>query len=377
MLRNRPTLINEGMSMNEIDKIIDNCIECGICVEDCEFLIKFCESPKELAEKFRSLYFREKPMIPYSCNLCDLCETLCPNELNIGRMCMELRLQMVEEGFGPLRSHKLVEIDQEWVLSDSFTLALSDPAVMECPQVFFPGCNLAGYSPSLVLKTYDYLVDRQPGTGILLGCCGSPTRELGDKSRFTEIMKGIESKMEWLGSLEILVSCPYCYYSFKSYGPNFNIRSLYEVILEEGLPENVNGDQQIFSLHDSCKARWETNMQNSVRTLVSLLGHRIHEMAYSREKARCCGMGGMVPFVNMNLANTITNRRIEEAKYDILTYCASCREAFSRKKPSLHILDLIFNLNWRDIKNKPPNKLSIRRENQSQLKKALLEKGAN
>jgi len=364
------------MSMNEIDKIIDNCIECGICVEDCEFLNKFCESPKELAEKFSSGYFREKPMVPYSCNLCDLCETLCPNELNIGKMAMEARRQLVEEGLGPLRSHKLVKSDQEWVLSAAFALALPDPATKECHQVFFPGCSLAGYSPLLVLKTYEYLLDRRPGTGIILGCCGSPTRELGDQFQFTEIMKGIESNMKWLGSSEMLVSCPYCYYSFKSYGPNFNIKPLYEVILEEGLPENTNNDQQTFSLHDSCKARWETNLQNSVRTLVSMLGHKIDEMEYSRAKTRCCGMGGMISFVNMQLANSITNRRTEEAKHDILTYCASCREAFARKRPSLHILDLIFNPNWRDIKNKPPNKLSIRRENQSQLK-ALLEKRAN
>ena len=108
--------------MNEMQRIIEDCVECGLCVEDCEFLAKFYGNPKELAEKFDSGYFRERPVIPYSCNLCDLCEMLCPVGLNIGRMCMEIRRQMVEEGLGPLKSHKLVKSDQDWVLSDSFNL---------------------------------------------------------------------------------------------------------------------------------------------------------------------------------------------------------------------------------------------------------------
>lgn len=359
--------------MTEMDKIIDDCIECGVCVEDCAFLAKFCESPKELAERFSSGYFREKPMIPYSCSLCNLCETLCPNALNIGRMCMDIRQQMVEEGLGPLRAHELVMSDQEWLLSDSFSLVLSDRAVEECRRVFFPGCNLPGYSPSLVLKTYEYLLDRLPGTGVILGCCGSPTRELGDQIQFREIIEGIESKMEKLGSSEMIVACPYCYYSFKSYAPGFNVRPVYEVLVEVGLPEGKKDGRQTFSLHDSCKARWETGLQDSVRTLVSMLGHQIEEMEYSKDMTRCCGVGGMVPFVDMGLASNMTSHRIEEAAHDILTYCASCREIFAWERPSLHVLDLIFNPDWAEERLKPPNKPSVKRDNQSLLK-SLLEK---
>jgi Fe-S oxidoreductase len=360
--------------MTEVDKIIDACIECGICMEDCEFLSKYCESPKELAEKFSSGYFREKPMIPYSCSLCDLCQVLCPEELNIGKMCMELREKMVREGLGPLRSHKLVERDQEFVLSDSFSLVMSDPAVKECRQVFFPGCNLAGYSPALVIETYDYIRSKLPGTGIILGCCGAPTEELGDRSKFTEVISRIEAKMEDMGCSEMILACPHCIHSFKSFGVGFNIRSIYEVLVETGLPLKTKSDQQTFSLHDSCKARWETDLQNSVRTLISMLGHKVDEMEYSKDKTICCGLGGTVPFVNMGMANSITTRRVEEAKHDLITYCASCREVFARKKPSLHILDLIFNNNWTEDRLKPPNNMSTKRQNQSTLKPCLEER---
>ncbi|MFH1625392.1 MAG: (Fe-S)-binding protein [Pseudomonadota bacterium] len=360
--------------MAELDKIIDGCTECGICLEDCEFLSKYCESPKELAEQLDSGYFREKPMIPYSCSLCDLCEVVCPEELNMGRMCLEIREKMVEQGLGPLRSHKLVERDQEWVNSESFALALPDPATGECHRVFFPGCNLAGYSPSLVLQTYDYIRDRLPGTGIILGCCGSPTKGLGDRSQFVAILRRLESKVENMGCSEMILVCPHCISSLKSFGVGFHIRSLYEVLAEIGLPQNIEKDQRIFSLHDSCKARWEKELQEAVRTLVSMLGHQVDEMEYSREKARCCGVGGSVPFVNSNLSGSMTNRRAGEAHHDILTYCASCREAFARKKASLHILDLIFNPNWNEDRLKPPNGLGTKKQNQAALRSSLDER---
>ena len=105
-------------SISEIDKILEQCIECNLCIEECEFLKQVCQTPTELAERFKGGEFREKPQVPYSCNLCNLCQEICPCELNIGKMCLELRQQMVEEGLAPLPAHKkFVESQQEWTFS--------------------------------------------------------------------------------------------------------------------------------------------------------------------------------------------------------------------------------------------------------------------
>jgi len=357
--------------MSEISKIIEGCYDCELCVEDCEFLKQVCETPRELAEKFKAGFFRENPRVPYSCNLCDLCERLCPEDLNIGKMCLEARQQLVKEGLAPLPAHKHVKRDQEWSLSSSFAFSLPDPNTTGCKRVFFPGCNLSGYSPPLVIKTYDYLQARLPGTGIILGCCGAPTRELGEELQFEEIIEGLEMTMRELGTPEMIVACPYCYYNFKHHAPQFQMRLLYEVMVEIGLPETKRTGEWTFSLHDSCKARWEEGLQESVRTLVKKMGYRIEEMEYSRDMARCCGVGGVIPLVDFDLAKNITKLRTNEAPFDMLTYCGSCREAFAREKPSIHILDLIFNPNWEEDRLKPPNKASIRRENQSLLKSQL------
>jgi len=129
-----------------------------------------------------------------------------------------------------------------------------------------------------------------------------------------------------------------------------------------------------FSVHDSCKARWERGIQDSVRALVKEIGYEIEEMEYSREKTRCCGMGGMMPYADIELSSKITKLRIGEAPHDMLTYCLGCREAFAAyKKPAVSILDLIFNPNWEEAKLQAPKTGKIRRENQAKLKTLIQE----
>lgn len=358
--------------MSEIEKILEECVECNVCVEECEFLKQACETPKELADKFKAGYFREKPQIPYSCNLCSLCERLCPQDLNIGKMCLEIRQQMVKEQLGPLPMHKkFVVKEQEWVFSDSFTLSLPDLTTNECDRVFFPGCILSGYSPSLVLKTYDYLREKLPHTGIMLGCCGAPTLELGEETKFQQMLTELDSKMRKLGTREIILACPYCYHTFKQYAPQLQPKSLYEVMVEVGLPKVVKTREWVFSLHDSCRARWEENLQDNVRTLISSMGHRIEEMEYSKDKTRCCGAGSFISFADSDLAKKVTKRRADEAPFDILTYCATCRETLARERPAIHILDLIFNPDWENDRLKPPNQALTLSRKQSLLKSQL------
>ena len=358
--------------MSELENIIEKCTECGLCVEECEFLKQLCQFPTELAQKFKLGYFREKPDIPYSCNLCDLCQKVCPEGLNIGNMCLELRQQLVAEGLGPLPTHRFVKVNQDWSISESFALAQPDPESGECKRVFFPGCNLSGYSPSLVIKTYDYLRDRLPGTGILLRCCGEPIHSLGEQAKFEEILNGVEAEMAKLGTSEMIVACPLCYHTIEHHAPQLKLNSLYELMVELGLPQGTKNQGWTFSVHDSCAARWERGIQDSIRTLAQIMGYHIEEMEHSREMTRCCGMGGMAAFANLQLSYNVTKRRIGEAHFDILTYCAACRDAFASEKSAIHILDLVFNPDWEQDRLKAPKTGKARRENQALLKSQLI-----
>lgn len=354
----------------ELRNLGEYCVECGLCLSECDFLQSFCEIRSELAEDIES---NASTRLPYSCTLCDLCESICPIELNIGNVCLRLRERMVEEGIGPLPIQKrVVDEHQEWAHSDSFSLVLPDTDTTDCRRVFFPGCHLSGYSADIVLGVYEHLRENLPGTGIMLGCCGAPRRELGEEVKFREVQKGIENSLRMLGAAEIIAACPNCFYVFKESGIPYRVRSLYGVLADLELPNIPSNGKRKFSLHDPCRARWQKKMQDSVRELVSRMGHDIDEMKYSRELTLCCGKGGEVALADRDLSENRAKRRAEEATYDILTYCASCQDALVPHKPTLHVLDLMFNPNWEQTKLQPRKNRTKKRETQTFLREQLL-----
>ena len=112
-----------------------------------------------------------------------------------------------------------------------------------------------------------------------------------------------------------------------------------------------------------------------------MTGYEIEEMEHSGELTRCCGTGEMVPYADISLAFKVTKRLTDEANFDIVTYCATCREMLANPeasgKPTVHILDLIFNPDWEEARLTPPNIGMTRRENQAELKKLILAKVKN
>lgn len=366
--------VEMGFTQEQAREEAERCLscECKLCMKDCEFLRHYDMTPKELAERFKAGYFREKPAIPYSCNLCGLCNKLCPEELCTGDMCMAIRELMVKENIGPLPQHQFVRRDQDYATSDNFTLSRSGDAGNGA-WAFFPGCNLSGSSPELVIKVYEYLQKTLPGTGIILRCCGAPTHCIGDQARFDVMADDIAEEVKKVGATGLIVACPECYRTIKRAARGFEVKSLYEVMVEKGLPDGARfSAPKTFSLHDSCTARDEKTFIENVRLLINEMGHRIDEMEYSKDKTRCCGAGGMIPYVNPPLFRKIAKQRADEAAHDVITYCATCRDTFaSTGKPAIHVLELIFNPEWEKNLSRPPQTGKVKREKQAELKKMI------
>lgn len=369
--------------MSEIENILENCTDCRLCLDECDFLKRHCISPRELAESFRDGMHKANPIIPYSCNICGLCEVRCPQKLNIGKMCREARHQLVSEGLAPLEQHKPLAEALDWNESNAFKLAL--PACNEygvkeqtkrvTKRAFFPGCALSAYSPDLVLKVYDYIQQKLPSTGIILGCCGAPAYLIGEELRFLEVVDGLKSNLEELDCSEIIVACPYCLYTLKRYLPNHRVTSLYSLLDELGILKNGKAELHQFSVHDPCSARRELDMQNCIRNLIRTAGHEVVELEHSKESTYCCGLGGMAFAVAPDLSAQKARRTIKDTKHDLVTYCASCHGNLAAQGASiLHVLDLIFDERWQDKIVAPPADPATARENQRQLKLKLLER---
>ncbi|MDP3441516.1 MAG: (Fe-S)-binding protein, partial [Ignavibacteria bacterium] len=130
-----------------------------------------------------------------------------------------------------------------------------------------------------------------------------------------------------------------------------------------------------FNIHDPCTARYEPDIHSSVRSLIKKAGFNVDEIDHSKEESHCCGMGGMVYVVDEELGKLRSRRVLNETDLNTVTYCATCRETLQGQGGNiLHILDLIFNPDWKNTLNKPPNSPETTIENMKLLKKELFDK---
>jgi Fe-S oxidoreductase len=115
----------------------------------------------------------------------------------------------------------------------------------------------------------------------------------------------------------------------------------------------------VISIHDSCKARHEPDLQKAVRGLLESGGGQVEDVEYRGELARCCGFGGMIYPVDTELSQAISRRRAEESSLPMITYCAGCRMALAGcGKEAIHILDFLLSPDWqKNLRAKPPGAL--------------------
>ncbi|PYZ91673.1 glutamate synthase [Salipaludibacillus keqinensis] len=213
---------------------------------------------------------------------------------------------------------------------------------------FMPGCSLPSYTPEGVKKTMEYLKMVYPDLGGVQKCCGKGTKALGQEDKFKERFAGLQKDIDDVGIEMMVVACQNCYKTIKETSDHTNVESLWTLLPRIGLPEEVKGkgsvSDVVFAIHDSCSTRYEKEIQDGIRWILSELGYRVEESEFSREKARCCGFGGMIVPANPDLAMRVMKRRGNDFDSDyVVVYCAACRSSLMKAgKKAFHILDLLW-----------------------------------
>ncbi len=325
--------------------IREKCIDCPKCVEQCAFLNEY-GSPGKIAQAYDPSKMSGMTL-PFECGLCGLCAAVCPVELDPREMFLEMRRESVDRGSAPLRAHKRIMAYESRGISPKYSW-YSLPE--NCRTVFFPGCTFSGTRKDTTIAVYEYLKKRMPDLGIVLDCCCKPSHDLGRDDFFTRMF---EEMKDWLtdhGVTSVIVVCPGCFTVFKSCGGPISVKSVYELLAEmdgplpaEKTAAAVSSPQQTLSVHDACVLRNEKAVQKAVRRIAETAGFVIEEMPHSMGTTVCCGEGGSAGCVNSTFSQTWGDiRRKESGNRRLLTYCAGCAGALSKKGPTVHILDAIF-----------------------------------
>ena len=315
-----------------------HCRGCGRCARECEFLSRH-GLPRRWAEDL--LARPHHPVGPaFDCNLCGLCQAVCPRGLAPHRFFLSLRQRATAPPPASL-THRLHERAGQSALLSWYGLP------QHCDTVFFPGCALPGLRPETVFTLFTALGEMIPRLGMVLDCCGAPSLALGRNPSFQRKFSPLEAILRRHGIRRLITACPTCYRTLDTHLPGISVEMAYGL-----LPPAPGQGKDTVTLHDPCVLRFHPQIHHGVREMIQTMGFKIKEMAHHGKTTLCCGLGGGK--VSSRLArNWREKRQRENPDLPLVTYCAGCTQALAPNGPTLHLLDL-----WRHPGQDIPQLLS-------------------
>lgn len=400
-------------SGSEAEKEAGRCLkcQCNECIRACSHMQKFDITPNAYIRRINhneriilGTHFANKMI--NSCTECGLCKVQCPVGIGMQDIIHETRKSMVERGKMPLSAHDFALKDMQFSMSEDCSMVRRQPdkeqskALFYYPvlafsqyarglykgsgktgYLFYPGCQLSATHAKYIGQMYKHLVgvikehEAEKDVGMYLGCCGAPADWAGRQDLMQENVNKIKKVWDEMDQPVFILACTSCMSMFEKYMPMIRTVSLWEILDQYGLPEvDIKQGKRVLNIHDACTARYHTNIHESIRNIAKTLGYKIEELDYSREKAKCCGYGGLVSNANKEQAETFVSDRVSEASQDLLVYCAMCKDSLMRgNKRVYHILDIIYGNELEDDSPQTILTLSDRHNNRRKLKKNLLE----
>ena len=348
------------------------CIQCHCeeCMKSCAYLEHYKKYPGLLA---REIYNNtqiimgdhqlNKPM--NACTLCGQCTAVCPNGFDMARVCASARRNMVSTDKMPLAPHEFALMDMLFSNGDAF-LSRLQPGKEQCRFVFFPGCQAAAVAPATVRAAYlDLCARLSGGVALMLGCCGAICDWAGRYEMQDSTRAFLLSELSKLGDPVIIAGCPTCRKELSELTGR-EVKGIWEILDEIGLPDGAKGMDRPAALHDACGARGDARTQETVRRLAEKLGVTLTETPYSGDRAPCCGYGGLTAYANPEVADEITQKALSRSDAPYVSYCMACRDRFARQgRESRHLLELVYGTDAGsppDISEKRRNRLSLKNE---------------
>lgn len=343
--------------------------DCDACVRRCDLMTYYKKQPRRIVDEVDGTVNpgaifsnRIATRLIASCEQCGMCTSACPKGIDMQRFLLESRREMVQKEDMPhaFRAFWLEDMDH----ADGPAAFVGIPGGKNtCTHLFFPGCQLGASDPRYVTRTYEALLKKLPGAGVMLGCCGVPAVWSGDRDLQDKKMAALKAALEALGDPTVILACPTCIKTFTEQLPQVKTESVYDYLE----PKTVGSEP--FALFDPCASRGEPALQARVRALLQKADIPFEELNKAGREAVCCSYGGQLSIANPVMAKAVVDARTGLSPLPYVTYCTNCRDIFAKdKKPAVHLLDLLFGLN--PIDRIPPT-WTERRQNREELKRNM------
>lgn len=294
--------------MNE-NKISKDCIHCGICSKNCDFLNKY---------KLDLAGFEDREDLAYNCFMCGKCKIVCPKNID-GKLiakkmrdkkCAENNGKIPEKGYSGLLLEKKNYIFKNYKNVDTKKSQLEKDT--KGKSVLFTGCNFLSYMP----QTADKLIEEMSAKdiGVVFDCCGKPIYELGLNDESKDIIKNLEKRLADNNITELVMVCPNCYYYLKD-KIDIKMVDIYTKMKELAIGKELEGEKILFR---PCPDREEGILLNSIKN--SNKNIRVECL-----NEQCCGAGGCATVKEGELSKSMRIDVKEQlSRQKLSTYCSTC-----------------------------------------------------
>ena len=362
---NRVAIVDRETAVAEASRCIQ--CRCEECIKGCAFLQHYKKFPRILTREIYNNvsiimgdHMLNRPI--NACSLCGQCSVLCPNGFDVGEVCHLARENLVYTGKMSLAVHEFALMDMFFSNDEAF-LCRKQPGFDTCEYVFFPGCQATAIAPATIRAAYLDLCRRlEGGVALMLGCCGAICDWAGRYEMRDDTVKFLDEKLAELGNPTVIAGCPTC----KKELSRHETIGIWDILENIGLPEKAARLERPVAIHDACGARGDSGTQDAIRRIAEKMGCTVEATEYDRDKAPCCGYGGLTQYTNREVAKKMTEKCLERSDLPYLSYCMACRDRFAREgRESMHLLELVYGTSadhCPDISEKRYNRLSLKNE---------------
>ncbi len=241
------------MFSRELASCLSKCISCGACNDSCP-LVRFIDGNETLGPRARISIFRAIDMgimrisvdaieYLYECGLCSLCDRSCPLDIEVSKLILGIRAELIKLGYVPPYEiakvrNSLLDTMQPWSREHrkGKWLPPDYSPSEEANVLFFSGC-WANRAPEMASSAF-FITETLLGSKVYcLGenepCCGQLLRIAGYEETYKDYLVKFREHICDRGIEKVLVLCESCKATMKDLG--LEVSTLLEELCEERL----------------------------------------------------------------------------------------------------------------------------------------------
>jgi len=347
----------------------DQCINCGLCLNECVVLRNLVSVDTEFAgprhigiSLSRSLNeaWTTSDTI-YHCTLCGACEAVCPGNVPIPAMVEMVRSKIYRQS-EDATPRALRAMDANLNETGNIYGQNLEPLTHHDEQpeyVLFAGCVGTYLERESLAQTMALLT--QLGvrfTTVDEVCCGGPTVVAGTPMSEELVERNLNAILA-SGANKVLTECPRCYLTLSrhpGYADQLDVLHTVEFLSRFDWPALTD---EVVTYHDPCEIGRTTGDYDSPRKILSQVTPHYVEMPNTKESTVCCGAGGGLRGISPRLSINIARNRLEEAlgagTQVLVTECSSCLHNFRNARRSRDKIEIYSLSEYLSLKKSSPS----------------------